>query len=87
MFLCRGNLTALAQDVTQHGPLVWLLADHVCVRMRAATVQHLTLAPFTHMPLCSAHCLCCEAKAASVSLDRTIRVQLKCLYQKQEIKF
>lgn len=29
-FLCTGNLPALAQDVTQHGQLVWLL---VCVRV------------------------------------------------------
>lgn len=30
VFLCRGNLAALAQDVTQHGQLVWLL---VCLCM------------------------------------------------------
>lgn len=58
----------------------------VCMWTYASTVQHLTLPPFTHMP--PANCLLrCKTNGASLRLDRSIMVQFKCLYLKQEATF
>lgn len=56
------------------------------VWMSATTTQSSTW-HFHPSPTCpSAHCpLCCETKAASVKLDRSIMVEFKWLYSKQQI--
>lgn len=81
LFLCEGNLIALAQDVTQHGQLVWLL---MCLCMSECVEDASTLHPHAPLLICPLHC---ETKAASGRRDHSIMVQFKCLYSTHETQF